>query len=362
MNDDIVLLQPLEQPIETSVQGNPVTISYGIDGTENNFYAMPFGLDQAEDPITFEAIRGTKEAPNTQEILENVPVNVDEGTPNFLSNPVRNMRVTLSRPQLVARKGSQHLIEAMTDGRQSDSVHVPMQQHGPGILASGDAPEHGDTSSAAAYAESVHTSTDVRGGRSDGCRHWRHRQALRGVLLRPISSGWRMKRQLDVPHPAPARTGGLPQEYYVFNTGGVGADTNEEASGSLYKKIPRELTLMLQEALLREAVKFEHDSELGSDIAVAIVDAQGRDVLDLRSEWLPHNIYSSQDYTKRMLELSRRRYYSRDAEDKGGHSPLYEGHERSLRPPGHPGSRKRARAVLAPVFLLERGPGLQFVI
>ena len=36
--------------------------------------------------------------------------------------------------------------------------------------------------------------------------------------------------------------GGLPQEYYVFNTGGVGADTNEVASGAKYKKIPRELT------------------------------------------------------------------------------------------------------------------------
>ena len=32
------------------------------------------------------------------------------------------------------------------------------------------------------------------------------------------------------------------------------------ASLSNYKKIPRELTLMLQEALLRDAVKFEFDN------------------------------------------------------------------------------------------------------
>ena len=51
----------------------------------------------------------------------------------------------------------------------------------------------------------------------------------------------------------------MHQAYFVFNTGGVGADTNDEASGANYKKIPRELTLMLQESLLREAVKFELD-------------------------------------------------------------------------------------------------------
>ena len=112
--------------------------------------------------------------------------------------------------------------------------------------------------------------------------------------------------------------GGLIQEYYVFNTGGVGADTNDEASGARYKKIPRELTLMLQEALLREAIKFEHDAALGSDIAVAVVNLKGETVLDLRTEWLPKEIYGEADYTKRIVELSRRRYYSRDAQDKAG--------------------------------------------
>jgi hypothetical protein len=112
--------------------------------------------------------------------------------------------------------------------------------------------------------------------------------------------------------------GGMPHRYYVFNTGGVGADSNEEASGSLYRKIPRELTLMLQEALLREAVRFQYDSILGSDIAVAIVNQDGEEVMDLRQDWLPLNIYGEDEYRKRMVELSRRRYFGRDAQDKAG--------------------------------------------
>jgi len=39
-----------------------------------------------------------------------------------------------------------------------------------------------------------------------------------------------------------------------------------------YKKIPRELTPMLQEALLRDAVKFEYEPTLGSGAAVATLD------------------------------------------------------------------------------------------
>jgi hypothetical protein len=112
--------------------------------------------------------------------------------------------------------------------------------------------------------------------------------------------------------------GGQPQHYYVFNTGGVGADTNDEASGASYRKIPRELTLMLQEALLREAVKFEYDLVLGSDIAVAVVNRQGEEVLDLRNEWLPKNIYGQEEYGRRVVELRHRRYYGRDSQDKAG--------------------------------------------
>ena len=53
-------------------------------------------------------------------------------------------------------------------------------------------------------------------------------------------------------------------------------------------------------------------------MAVAIVDGSGREVVDLRQEWLPRGIYGEQDYARRMVELSRRRYYGRDAGDKAG--------------------------------------------
>ena len=319
MNDDIVLLQPLHQPIQTTVQGKPVTISYGIDGTENNFYAMPFGLNQEEDPITFEAIRGTKDAPNAKEILENVPVNLDEGTPNFLSNPVRNMRVTLSRSRLIARKGTRRLIESITGGRRSDSVHVPMENTDrvfwQAVMRQNTVIPPLRRLTLNQYIRILMYGEAVQMGAAIGAIGRPYVEYFSDPFIIGLEDEnanlmYRILHELE--------RGGLPQEYYVFNTGGVGADTNEEASGRLYKKIPRELTLMLQEALLREAVKFEHDSALGSDIAVAVVDRHGREALDLRTEWLPQRIYNGKDYTKRIVELSRRRYYSRDAEDKAG--------------------------------------------
>ena len=321
MNDDIVLLQPLRQPIETTLQGNAVTIPYGIDGTENNFYAMPFGLNGDEDPITFEAVRGTQEAPNAQEILENVPINLDEaaGVPNFLSNPVRNMRVTLSRSRLIARKGARNLIESITDGRQSDSVHVPMENTDrvfwQAVMRQNTVIPPLRRITLNQYIRILMYGEAVQMGAAVGAIGRPYVEYFSDPFIIGLEDDnanlmYRILQELE--------RGGLPQEYYVFNTGGVGADTNDEASGRLYKKIPRELTLMLQEALLREAVKFEHDSPLGSDIAVAIVDHQGREVLDLRSDWLPKDIYGEQDYTERIVELSRRRYYSRNADDKAG--------------------------------------------
>ena len=113
--------------------------------------------------------------------------------------------------------------------------------------------------------------------------------------------------------------GGMPQEYYVFNTGGIGADSNEEASGANYKKIPRELTLMLQEALLREAVKFEYDPILRSEVGVAIVNARGEELVDLRKDWLPQRIYGDEDYTSPgYWTCAAAVTYGRDAQDKAG--------------------------------------------
>ena len=319
MNDDIVLLQPLAQLVDVDRQGKKIRITHGIDGTENNFYAMPFGLNQEEDPITFEAVRGTKEVPNDQETLENVPVNVQEATPNYLLNPVRNMRVTLSRPRLIARKNAQHLIETITEGGLSDSVHVPMEntdrifwqavmrqntvipplrrlnmEQYIRVLMYGEAVQMGAAVGAIGRPYVEYFSDPFIIGLEDDNASLLHN------ILREIEKG------------------GMGQEYYVFNTGGVGADSNDEASGAKYRKIPRELTLLLQEALLREAVIFEHDETLGSDIAVAVVNAQGETVLDLREGWIPKEIYGEDDYAARMRELSRRRYYSRDSQDKAG--------------------------------------------
>ena len=75
---------------------------------------------------------------------------------------------------------------------------------------------------------------------------------------------------------------------------------------------------MLQEAILRDAVKFEYDSIMGAEVAVAIVDDRGNEVLDLRAEWIPSRIYAEADYRERVVGLRRRRYYGRDSSDKAG--------------------------------------------
>jgi hypothetical protein len=112
--------------------------------------------------------------------------------------------------------------------------------------------------------------------------------------------------------------GGQRHEYYAFNTGGLGAETNDEASGPRYKKIPRDVTLMLQEALLRGAVRFEYDSIIGSEVAVSIVDAKGHEIMDMRKEWLPRAIYGDAEYRKRYAQLHHQRFYGRDSQDKAG--------------------------------------------
>ena len=319
MNDDIVLLQPLHEIKETTRGGRRVRISHGIDGTENNLYAVPYGLTQQDDPITYDVLRGTKETPNLQETLENVPFNVTDSTPNYLQNPVRNMRMILSRPRLLGRKGADHLMEAITNGRMEDSVHVPME------------------STDRLFWQAVMRQNTVipplrRLGLEQYIRVLMYGEAVQmgaaiGAIGRPYVEYFsdpfiigledeNANLMYDILHEM--ADGGIPQEYYAFNTGGVGADTNDEASGPQYKKIQRELTLMLQEALLREAVKFEYDNILGSDVAVAIVDRNGDEVVDLRTEWLPQEIYGEAEYNRRVEELNRRRYYGRDAQDKAG--------------------------------------------
>ena len=243
MNDDIVLLQPLREPLVSNRDGKRYTVSHSIDGTENNFYAMPFGLNEAEDPITFDAVRGSTAEPNPQETLENVPVvlpdNGGSAAPNFLENPVRNMRVTLSRRRLLARKGVGGLISAITGGRLTDSVHVPM--------------EHTDR---VFWQEVMRQNTVIpplrRLSLEQYIRVLMYGEAVQmgaaiGAIGRPYVEyfsdpfiiGLEDENANLMYHILQQLAwGGMPQEYYVFNTGGIGADTNEEASGRQLSKNP----------------------------------------------------------------------------------------------------------------------------
>ena len=319
MNDDIVLLQPLKAPVKVTKDGKESTLYYGIDGTENNLYAMPFGLNHAEDPITFESVRGTNQDPNSEETLENVPVDLDTWTPNFLSNPVRNMRVTLSRTRLVTRKGANDILNRITNGREIEGVHVPIedtdQVFWQAVMRQNTVVPPLRRLTAEQYIRILMYGEAVQMGAAIGVIGQPYVEYFSdpfiiGLEDENANNLYTILKKIE--------EGGLNQQYFVFNTGGVGADANGEASGARYKKIPRELTLMLQEALLRDAVKFEREPLLGSDIAVAIVDAAGNEIVDLRSDWLPTNIYGAEDYSKRITELSRRRFYGENSEDKAG--------------------------------------------
>lgn len=319
MNDDIVLLKPFPGPLHVSLRGKDVTITHAIDGTENNFYAVPFGLTRQDDPIQFEVIRGSKDAPNRDETLENVPVDPRTGAPDFLQNPTRNMRMVLSRGGLIARKGARHLIEAMTAGEEHDSVHVPMahmdQVFWQAVMRQNTVIPPLRSLTIDQYVRVLMYGEAVQMGAAAGAIGRPYVEFFSDPFIIGLEDD-NANLMHDILHQM-AR-GGMPQHYYVFNTGGVGAETNEQASGPTYRKIPRELTLMLQEALLRGAVRFEYDPVLRSHVAVAVVDSTGREAFNLRREWLPRTIYGEAEYVRRITELTRRRYYGRDAQDKAG--------------------------------------------
>ena len=319
MNDDIVLLQPLREPIETVRDGHRIRISYGIDGTENNLYAVPTGLTREDDPITYDVLRGSPENPTSQETLENVPVNLEDFTPNYLENPVRNMRMILSRTRLLERKGAQGLLESITGGGLKDAVHIPMrhadQVFWQAVMRQNTVIPPLRRLALEQYVRVLMYGEAVQMGAAVGAIGRPYVEYFSDPFIIGLEDEnanimYHILRQMQA--------GGLPQFCYVFNTGGLGADTNDEATGARYRKIPRELTLTLQEALLREAIKFEYDAVLRSDIAVAVVNASGEEVLNLRQDWLPVNIYGEDDYNHRVMDLRRRRYYGRDAQDKAG--------------------------------------------
>ena len=319
MNDDIILLQPLQEPIQVERGGRQVTVSYGIDGTENNLYAVPFGLTREDDPITYDVLRGSGEEPNPQETLENVPFKHEEGAPDFLQNPVRNMRMILSRSRLLERKGVEHMAQAFTDGKLSDSVHVPMEVTDrllwQGVMRQNTVVPPLVKLTAETYVRALMYGEAVQTGAATGAIGRPYVEYFSDPFIIGLEdeNANHMYSILNS-----ISDGGLDQEFYMFNTGGLGAERNEEASGPLYRKITRDLTMMLQEAVLRNAVKFEHDPVLGVDVAVAIVDGDGREVMDLRSEWLPREIYGEDEYRRRVRELKRKRFYGDNEKDKAG--------------------------------------------
>ena len=319
MNDDIILLQKLAQPVTATRDGRTVEIRRSIDGTEDNFYAVPFRLSRDDDPITYDVLRGTAEEPNADEVLENVPASADTGAPDFFRNPVRNMRMVLSRSRLVDRRRAGPVLEAVTNGELHDSVHVPMEHMDrliwQGVMRQNTVVPPLVRLTPEQYVRSLMFGEAVQTGAAAGALGRPYVEYFADPFIIGLEDDnanimYRILREIA--------EGGLDQEFYIFNTGGVGADSNEAMTGEKFRKIPRDLTLMLQEALLRKAVKFEHDGELGSGVAVAIVNGRGREVMDLRQEWSPRTLYGQDEYRKRLKHLKRKRYYGDDQQDRAG--------------------------------------------
>ena len=319
MNDDIILLQDITNPDDASSDGRQGGVSYGIYGTENNLYAVPFGLSQEGDPITYDVLRGSKEEPNSRETLENVPFNAKEGTPDFFRNPVRNMRMILSRSRLLERKGVKSLSRVFTKGELEDTVHVPMRNMDrilwQGVMRQNTVVPPLVRLTPESYVRALMYGEAVQTGAAAGAIGRPYVEYFSDPFIIGLEDE---NANLMYSILGKLSQSGMPQEYYMFNTGGLGAERNDEASGPLYKKITRELTLMLQEAVLRGAVRFENDVILGVEVAVAIVDAQGEEVLDLREEWLPRTIYGGVEYQRRVQDLKHKRFYGDNPEDKAG--------------------------------------------
>ena len=223
MNDDIVLIQPLREPFETTRGGHRLRISHGIDGTENNFYAVPAGLTKEEDPITYDVLRGTAEAPNSRETLENVVVDLETGKPDFLQNPTRNMRMILSREGLLARKAAQGLLARITNGRLSDAIHVPMEDTDRVLWQAVMRQNTVVPPLRRLRWEQYVRVADVRRGGTNGGGRGGYRQAVRRVLLGPVHhwAGGR-ERQHSGLHLAGSWSGGAAPGVLRLQHGGSG--------------------------------------------------------------------------------------------------------------------------------------------
>src|SRR5262249_49565883 len=160
----------------------------------------------------------------------------------------RNMRMVLSRSRLIARKGAQHLIEAATNGKLSASVHVPMEQTDrifwQGVMRQNTVIPPLRRLTLEQYIRTLMYGEAVQMGAAVGAIGRPYVEYFSDPFIIGLEDDnanllYRILQEIG--------KGGMEQSFYVFNTGGVGADTNDEASGANYKKIPREVTLMLQE-------------------------------------------------------------------------------------------------------------------
>ena len=319
MNDDIILLQKLAVPVQTQIDGNPVTYAYGIDGTENNFYAVPSGLTREGDPITYDVVRGAPGEPNSQETLENVVADPVTGEPDFAQNPTRNMRMVLSRRRLLQRKGVADVISRVTGGAVTEAAHVPMENMNriiwQAVMRENTVVPPLRRLSLEQYVRVLMYGEAVQMGAAAGAIGRPYVEYFSDPFIIGLEDDnanllYRILREME--------EGGVRQEFYAFNTGGLGADTNDAAEGKLYRKIPREVTLSLQEAVLRNAAKFEYDPHIGSSVAVAVTNGEGNEVLNLREDWLPRAIYGEDDYSRRINALRQRRYYGSPANERTG--------------------------------------------
>ena len=319
MNDDIILLQKLAAPVRTQIDGNPVTYAYGIDGTENNFYAVPSGLTREGDPITYDVVRGAPGEPNPQETLENVAADPLTGEPDFAQNPTRNMRMVLSRRRLLQRKGVADVISRVTGGAVTEAAHVPMEHMNriiwQAVMRENTVVPPLRRLSLEQYVRVLMYGEAVQMGAAAGAIGRPYVEYFSDPFIIGLEDDnanllYRILREME--------EGGVRQEFYAFNTGGLGADTNDAAEGRLYRKIPREVTLSLQEAVLRNAAKFEYDPHIGSSVAVAVTNSEGNEVLNLREDWLPRAIYGEDDYARRINALRQRRYYGSPANERTG--------------------------------------------
>ncbi len=320
MNDDIILLQRLPEPLEVVKNGTTIRIPFAIDGTENNLYAVPFGVTQADDLVTWQALQGQP--------FENVPLDLETGELDLNWNIVRNMRAIVNRRTLIREKGIADTLGRITDMQVTgESVHVPMEHMDrlfwQGVMRRNDVLPPLIRLTKEQYVRALMYGEAVQQGAAIGAIGKPYVEYFSDPFIIGLEDENANILQ-DIL--AEIEAGGMPQEFFMFNTGGVGADTNDEATGATYRKIPRELTLMLQEGLLRSAVRFEHDPVLGVDVAVGLVNARGEQVLDLRRweaqgetwSWLPADLYGDEAYAERVEALKRRRYYGNDETDKAG--------------------------------------------